>query len=130
MNNSRAFYRLSRIRFNQPLKPFFSILAGITLMIAMSGCASPGGSQGIEPINQGSGSSRVSQCKSTDQRISSSSQCLQDDAACYQLSNGDWCTGERGNICPAGSIAVPDGAACPIGKRCFNVGESLRCTIS
>ncbi len=98
----------------------------------LSACASSGGSLNNAGIGQGSSgnSSRVSACKSTDTLVDDSSQCLQDDAACYELSNGKWCTGERGNVCPAGSAALPAGQACPPGHRCFRVGESLECTIN
>ena len=41
---------------------------------------------------------RVESCGSGDWSIPSSSQCLQDDAACYQLSDGSWCTGGRGHM--------------------------------
>jgi len=68
-------------------------------------------------------------CKSGDEMVSSSQQCLQDDAACYQISNGKWCTGERGNTCPAGSVAIAAGTVCPRGARCINYGESLTCAI-
>jgi hypothetical protein len=34
-------------------------------------------------------------CEAGDDAIASSSDCLQDDAACYQLADGSWCTGGR-----------------------------------
>ena len=34
-------------------------------------------------------------CDAGDQSIESSTACLQDDAACYQLVDGTWCTGAR-----------------------------------
>jgi len=34
-------------------------------------------------------------CDAGDEAIASSSSCLQDDAACYQLADGSWCTGGR-----------------------------------
>ncbi len=73
---------------------------------------------------------RIEICKAGDQKISSQGQCLQDDAACYQLANGKWCTGERGNQCPAGSTLIIAGTACPSGTRCFKVGESLLCGVN
>jgi len=72
-----------------------------------------------------SGDANATACKINDTRIQDSSQCLQDDAACYQLSNGQWCTGQRGALCPAGSSEVAAGMSCPIGKRCFRISESL-----
>ena len=94
----------------------------------LSSCASsvsPSASSAVP-----SSSSRISACKINDTLIQNNSQCLQDDAACYQLSNGQWCTGERGAVCPAGSVVLPQGMDCPIGKRCFRISESLDCTIS
>jgi len=106
----------------------FFLVAAIAL-IMLNGCASSNDGLGNIGSAIGSNSSRVSVCKTGDTQIASASQCLQDDAACYELSTGKWCTGERGNTCPAGSVALSTGAQCPPGKRCFSVGESLRCTI-
>jgi len=101
----------------------------ITILVAAAftliGCASSGGA----PSSSGGGT-RALACKSGDQVVKSASACLQDDAACYQLSNGTWCTGERGNTCPAGSNPIPAGAPCPRGSRCFAVGESLTCVVT
>ncbi|MFK7892115.1 MAG: hypothetical protein AB8B63_14965 [Granulosicoccus sp.] len=90
-------------------------------------CTTAGDLNGASPT--AASSSRIETCKSTDQQINSQAQCLLDDAACYQLSNGSWCTGERGNTCPAGSTALPAGASCPDGRRCIALGESLECMI-
>lgn len=106
-----------------------SLLVVLAAVALLSACASSGGSLNDAGISSGNGS-RVSACKSTDTLIDDSRQCLQDDAACYELSNGKWCTGERGNVCPAGSVALSAGQACPPGRRCFRVGESLECTIN
>lgn len=106
-----------------------NLLTVITVSVVLSACASSGGTSNIGNSASSNGN-RASVCKAGDQQVSSSSQCLQDDAACYQLSNNQWCTGERGNTCPAGSTELPAGMSCPRGKRCFSVGESLRCTIS
>ena len=118
-------------RYKSALKFSTTLITVIACLLLLSGCASSGNSS---PSASGSGisngSSRISECKINDTLVQSSSQCLQDDAACYQISNGQWCTGERGNVCPAGSVAVPEGMACPRGKRCFRVSESLECTIS
>ena len=109
-----------------------SALFALMACVILSACASSGSSlNNAGPGASGSGNgNRVSACKSTDTLVDDSSQCLQDDAACYELSNGKWCTGERGNVCPAGSVALPAGQACPPGHRCFQVGESLECTIN
>ena len=105
--------------------PAALLLASMTLI---SGCASDSGdytgrSGGADPA------SRVLACKSTDKLIERSDQCLLDDAACYQISSGQWCTGPRGNVCPAGSQPLAEGSTCPVGARCFSVGESLECRI-
>ena len=112
------------MRFAQRLS-FIAVLLGI---VAISGCAGTdsGGSYGVD---QRTGGSKIQVCKRGDELIQSSRQCLQDDAACYELSNGQWCTGERGNTCPAGSSEIPVGAACPRGTRCIAFGESLNCAI-
>jgi hypothetical protein len=105
-----------------------TLITVIAAALFLSGCASSGTPSTSRAAI--SGSSRIAECKLNDTLIQNSSQCLQDDAACYQLSNGQWCTGERGTSCPAGSVAVPDGMECPTGQRCFRVGETLECTIS
>ncbi len=69
------------------------------------------------------------QCRAGDQQVASQSACLMDDAACYQLADGNWCTGPRGASCPAGSTAVAAGGECPAGSRCFMFSESLQCAI-
>lgn len=73
--------------------------------------------------------SKVQVCKRGDELVDSPRQCLQDGAACYELTNGKYCTGERGNTCPAGSLEVPAGTACPRGARCIKYGENLSCAI-
>jgi len=105
-----------------------SIALALTLIV-VSACA---GTSGSSPAGVGSDTltSRITQCKASDSQVQSSQQCLQDDAACYQLSNGQWCTGERGNTCPAGSTSLPADQACPLGSNCFTVGESLQCAIN
>ena len=76
------------------------------------------------------GAGRIASCKREDTQVAAEAQCLQDDAACYQIADGAWCTGPRGNTCPAGSSAIAAGTACPPGMRCFDAGESLTCGIS
>ncbi len=101
----------------------------IALATLLSACASPGG--GLNKSSRPSGNGgHANACKSTDTQVDNSSQCLQDDAACYELNNGKWCTGERGNVCPAGSTALPAGIPCAPGKRCIRIGESLECAIN
>ena len=109
-----------------------SVVSGVLLSGLLVACASDSGLSRVQTgllSGDNAGISRISVCKSTDTEVGSSSQCLQDDAACYQLSNGRWCTGERGNICPAGSVALPGGQSCPARKRCLRIGESLECMV-
>jgi len=90
----------------------------------LAGCASDGN------IAAGTaGGTRATVCKSGDQPVASASQCLQDDAACYTLADGSFCTGPRGNTCPTGSTPMAAGADCPQGMRCFSVSESLSCSV-
>ena len=98
----------------------------LTIAMILSGCAggSNGSSERVAPRG------KILACKSGDTQIDGASQCLQDDAACYQKSDGAWCTGPRGNVCPAGSDKIPEGTTCPAGTRCFPVSESLICGIS
>lgn len=123
--------KLPTLLFPTPSKFRSSIgatLIALSLLSLSAGCASSGGTS-IAGANASSGS-RVTLCKRGDTQVGSRNQCLQDAAACYELSNGKWCTGERGNTCPAGSTALATGALCPIGKRCIRVGETLECTIN
>jgi len=105
-------------------------IIAITVLVSLvvSGCAASDGAYGSGSARS-AGGSKVLACKSGDTQISSSTQCLQDSAACYELANGQWCTGERGNTCPAGSDQIPAGQPCPNGTRCIQFGESLNCAI-
>jgi len=99
----------------------------MTLLILCAGCAS-----GTDPYRTGDSSlsGKIKSCRAGDTPIAGADLCLQDDAACYQIANGSWCTGERGNQCPTGSSEIAANAPCPRGARCFDVGESKRCAIS
>ncbi len=126
----RQLTLLSFLCINATLLTRLKTLLTVTVItVVLSACASSG-STGSITAGTSDGASRISACKAGDTQIRNRNQCLQDDAACYQLSNEQWCTGERGNSCPAGSTALPAGVECPAGKRCFDVAESLRCTIS
>jgi len=102
------------------------------MMATLLGCASGGdSSSATQSLSQRAApQSKIQICKAGDQLVASASQCIQDDAACYQISSGQWCTGERGNVCPAGSTQLTIGAACPAGSRCIRLGESLTCKIN
>ncbi len=110
---------------------FISAVLGVFLATLL-GCASnPGSGSTTQSLSQrATPASKIQICKSGDQIVASASQCLQDDAACYQISNGQWCTGERGNVCPAGSTEISLGAACPAGSRCIRLSESLTCRVN
>lgn len=90
-----------------------------------TGCAAEGLAKRTD--GQPRNSSRAATCKTGDEAVPSASACLLDDAACYLLADGGWCTGPRGNVCPSGSTALPTGSACPSGAVCFRMGESLEC---
>ena len=100
-------------------------LSLLLLTAVIAGCAS----SGVGAPSDTNTRARTTVCKSGDTQVASSTQCLTDDAACYQLSNGGWCTGERGNSCPTGSMPLPSDSLCPAGARCFALSESLDCYI-
>lgn|GEM_PF-946461 len=124
--NDRDVQRTSRDA--RPRHRLVSSLATV-LLLALGGCAAATGPTGPTAVGSGS-AARIQQCKAGDTPVPSESGCLQDDAACYALADGSFCTGERGSTCPAGSSAVPDGAACPSGGRCFRISESLECQVT
>jgi len=103
----------------------FVLIVVTTLLLGSCAGGTDGGFYGRSSV----GASRIQECRAGDQSVSSSSACLDGDAACYQVSNGSWCTGERGNTCPAGSIALAAGDSCPIGARCFTASTNLTCVI-
>lgn len=101
----------------------------VATLLLLSACAASDAGDSQGGTFNANTAERIPACKSTDQLIASSQQCLQDDAACYQISSGQWCTGERGSSCPTGSSAIPADATCPSGSRCFQLSESLHCQI-
>lgn len=111
----------------------FSVVGvSAALLVMQLSCASSGdsGTASQSLSNRASPISKIQICKAGDELVASSNQCIQDDAACYQISNGQWCTGPRGNVCPAGSTELAIGVACPAGSRCIRFGESLTCKIN
>lgn len=94
--------------------------------LALVGCNATTGSSTLEP--SGSAAEAVA-CLAGDQSIANSSMCLQDDAACYPLADGSWCTGPRASTCPMGSNPLPAELPCPVSARCFAQSESLQCVI-
>ena len=102
----------------------------LALVTVISACASGGdGRAGGAVAGVSPAADRILACKSTDTLVETQDQCLLDEAACYQIKSGQWCTGPRGNVCPAGSQALAAGSACPPGARCIRIGESLECRI-
>lgn len=101
-------------------------LSTIIYAALLASCAGGGGD-----IREGTDgrASRAQACLAGDRVVSSEAACLTDDAACYALANGDWCTGPREASCPAGSSPLPAGLGCPAGARCFSVSESLECAV-
>lgn len=59
--------------------------------------------------------------------VPSSAHCLQDDAFCFQLPDGSYCTGPAASTCPIASAPVAPGFTCPDGDLCFDYAEGLRC---
>jgi len=104
-------------------RPVFAVI----LMLALCGCATTELSP--YPTGDSSLAGRIKACRSGDTEVASADQCLQDDAACYQMANSKWCTGPRGNECPAGSSELPADSRCPTGTRCFQLSESKTCAI-
>ena len=103
-----------------------SAIAIVFLLLA--GCAAGGSNPNLQGDRSLAG--KIKSCRAGDTLVSSSSACLADDAACYQIAGGDWCTGKRGDRCPSGSTELPAGAPCPAGARCFDHSESKTCAIS
>jgi hypothetical protein len=59
--------------------------------------------------------------------VADQSRCLQDDAFCYLLADGRYCTGPSAPQCPPNSQPIAKDAACPARTRCFDFSQSLRC---
>jgi len=69
-------------------------------------------------------------CRAGETAVATATDCLQDEAVCYQLADQSWCTGPYTPSCPAGSVALTRGAECPPNTRCFSVSEGLTCSVS
>lgn len=93
---------------------------------SLAGCAADGPGAGDGPRADGG---RPTECRAGDRQVAGEDGCLLDDAACYELVSGAYCTGPRGGTCPAGSSALAPDRPCPPGARCIRVGESLECVI-
>ena len=108
-----------------------SALVALACTAALAGCAAPSGPGTDRPagITERGAAARITECRAGDREVATSDQCLLDDAACYEMASGAYCTGPRGATCPAGSSPVPAGSACPPGGRCITAGESLECVI-
>ena len=103
-------------------------LMGVVLALGLTGCnATTGGSSAL--AEDFSSKAEATMCMAGDTSVADSSQCLQDDAACYPIADGSWCTGVRTTNCPMGSDPLPAELPCPEGARCFAQSESLQCVI-
>ena len=103
-------------------------LMGVALAVGLVGCnATSGGSASL--VSESRPAVEATACLSGDSSVADSSQCLQDDAACYEVADGSWCTGSRATNCPLGSDPLPAELPCPEGARCFAQSESLQCVI-
>lgn len=127
---------LSSVWFkNQPgiqstMRSTVQSLVLMLLLALASSCASTGDGDSTSSGTRGGGFSSVQACKASDLAIKTSASCLSGDAACYQIADGSWCTGERGSLCPTGSTALTAGQTCPRGSRCFSISNELSCVIS
>ena len=118
----------------RPLQSASWLAALVTLGVPLlTGCASPLGAQAPSTapgaVGRAEINSRIRACKAGDTEVASESQCLRDDATCYAIAGGRWCTGPRGNTCPTGSVKISTGTPCPANTRCFAIGESLMCGV-
>lgn len=105
-------------------------IVGAGLAWVLTGCgATTGGDSLPSAAEAGRPTAEATVCLEGDTVVADSSRCLQDDAACYPLADGRWCTGGRVANCPAGSTALPAELPCPEGARCFAQSESLQCVI-
>jgi len=112
----------------EAMKLSLRILALVTV-IGLAGCnATTGGSDGFAS-DESRPSAEATACLAGDQSIESESMCLHDDAACYPIADGSWCTGPRVASCPMGSNPLPAELPCPEKARCFAQSESLQCVI-
>lgn len=95
----------------------------------LSGCNATTGGGVSEASENAVRAIEATACLSGDHAVANSSLCLMDDAACYPIADGSWCTGPRTSTCPAGSEPLPAELPCPEGARCFAQSESLQCVI-
>lgn len=103
-------------------------LIGLVLAAGLAGCnATTGGA--TAPAESSQIKAEATACMEGDSSVANSSMCLQDDAACYPIADGSWCTGSRASNCPMGSDPLPAELPCPEGARCFAQSESLQCVI-
>lgn len=110
------------------MKLSLHILALVAIM-GLAGCgATTGGSSSLAG-DEPRASTEATACLSGDQLIASESMCMHDDAACYPIADGNWCTGPRVASCPMGSNPLPAELPCPEKARCFAQSESLQCVI-
>lgn len=111
------------------MKVTVNLLAWVAIL-GLAGCgATMDGSDSSDVSGGAAIAPEATACLEGDSVVSSSAQCLQDDAACYPIADGNWCTGPRAISCPMGSNPLPAELPCPEGARCFAQSESLQCVI-
>jgi hypothetical protein len=86
--------------------------------------ADSGGASGEQDAGAGEVDAAVS-CEG--EIVADQGGCLQDDAFCYPLADGRYCTGPSLPQCPRNSVPIDKLAPCPERTTCFDFSESLRC---
>lgn len=85
-----------------------------------------------EPERGPAAAQQETSCESGDNAVSSSDACLQEEcSACYQLTDGAWCTGEREcqATCDTGDEEIASSAECLAGcAACYQLEDSRWCT--
>ncbi len=101
----------------------------LAVVVGLAGCNASSGGSDYSVADESRPAAEATACLAGDQSIASDSGCLMDDAACYPIADGSWCTGPRVSTCPMGSTPLPAELPCPEGARCFAQSESLQCVI-
>ena len=104
-------------------------IVAVATVLGLTGCGSTSGGSSGFASEESEPTAEATACLAGDQSIANNSMCLQDDAACYPVADGSWCTGPRASSCPLGSDPLPAELPCPEGARCFAQSESLQCMI-
>lgn len=106
----------------------YGVGCAIVMVVGLMGCVVTTGGPSLGEA-EGASTIEATACLAGDSSIANDSRCLMDDAACYPLADGSWCTGPRVSTCPMGSEPLPAELPCPEGGRCFAQSESLQCVL-